>query len=365
MAVGLVLLHHTAAILIPEEAGRSFTGGFLGVDLFFVLSGFLITTLLLERKERHEARPLRSFYARRALRLLPAVAVFLVGNLLVAVLEAEGVDRALDSFIVVFTYTTNWALLYHFGNLSVDVSHLWSLAIEEQFYAVWPLFLLGTLAAGLTRRRMAWLCIALALAAAVWRAALYQGGESWLVIYIRTDARADSLLIGAALALFRPDFALARVRPLVRSATGVIALLLFVGAAVRVEPDSAGLYNGGYTIVALLAAILITVELAGPWIAHGVLTSRPMVYAGRLSYSLYLWHFLVFRVVDRHIAESATVLRLALGWGLTIAVSAASFRLVERPVLRVKDRIGHRSVRAAERQHDPASPSGAYPATRP
>src|SRR5439155_1485865 len=95
------------------------------------------------------------------------------------------------------------ALLYHFGNLSPNLSHLWSLAIEEQFYAVWPLVLLGTLALGLTRRRLAWLCVALALVAAIWRAALYQSGEVWLVIYIRTDARADALLIGAALALVR------------------------------------------------------------------------------------------------------------------------------------------------------------------
>ena len=342
IAVGLVLLHHTAAILIPREAGSFFTGGFLGVDLFFVLSGFLITTLLLERRERREARPLRSFYARRALRLLPAVAALLVGNVLVAMVEEKGVGDAIGSFWVVFSYTTNWALLYGFGHLSPNLSHLWSLAIEEQFYAVWPLVLLGALSLGLARRRMAWICVALAVAAAVWRAALYESGSEWLEIYIRTDARADALLIGAALALVRPDLMLARLHPRLRSAMGSVALILLIGIASRVHGSSGSLYLGGYTVVALLAGALICVELAGPWALHPVLASRPMVLVGRLSYSLYLWHFLVFRVVDQHVAESSTVLRVALGWVVTIAVSVASFHLVERPALRVKDRIGRR-----------------------
>jgi len=342
IAVGLVLLHHTVAILLPRH-GDWFSGGFLGVDLFFVLSGFLITTLLLERRQRKEAHPLLSFYARRALRLLPAVAALLVGNLVVALFERNGVGSAVESFAVVFTYTTNWALLYHFGNLSPNLSHLWSLAIEEQFYAVWPLVLLGTLALGLTRRRLAWLCVALALVAAIWRAALYQSGEVWLVIYIRTDARADALLIGAALALVRPDMLIGRILPRARGAAGAAALLLFIGVACAVHGDSSSLYLGGYTLVALLAGALITVELAGPWALHPLLASRPMVYVGRLSYSLYLWHFLVFRVVDAHVADSSTALRLALGWGVTAAVSVASFRLVERPALRVKDRIGRRA----------------------
>ena len=349
IAVGLVLLHHTGAILV-RRWGQWFTGGFLGVDLFFVLSGFLITTLLLERRQRKEARPLLSFYARRALRLLPAVAALLVGNLLVTLVEQKGVGSAVESFVVVFSYTTNWALLYHFGNLSPDLSHLWSLAIEEQFYAIWPLVLLGTMTLGLTRRRLAWVCVALAVVAAIWRAALYQGGESWLVVYIRTDARADALLIGAALALLRPDLLIERIPTGVRTAAGGAALVLFIAVACVVHGDSGGLYLGGYTLVALLAGVLITVELAGPWALRPVLASRPMVYVGRLSYSLYLWHFLVFHVVDAHVADRSTALRIALGWGITAAVSAASFRLVERPALRVKDRIGRRA---------------AYPAARP
>jgi peptidoglycan/LPS O-acetylase OafA/YrhL len=364
IAVGLVLLHHTA-LLVPSFADH-FTGGFLGVDLFFVLSGCLITTLLLERRERREAHPLRSFYARRALRLLPAVAALLVGNVIVAAVEEGGdVGQALDSFLVVFTYSTNWALLYHFGNLSIDLSHLWSLAIEEQFYLVWPMLLLGALALGLTRRKVGWICLALAIASALWRAELFEGGTSWLAIYIRTDTRADALFIGAAIALFRPDHALARLSPAVRSAIGLTALAAFIGAAVRVHPDSAGLYRGGYTAVALVTGAVIVVELAGPWALRGFLSSPAMVYVGRLSYSLYLWHFLVFSVVSRQMVETAPGVRVAIGWGITFALSALSFRLVERPALRLKDRIGRPRAPTRPDAHEALGPADAYPAVRP
>jgi peptidoglycan/LPS O-acetylase OafA/YrhL len=339
IAVTFVLLHHTIDMLVPRWDGW-FTGGFLGVDLFFVLSGFLITTLLLERREQREMHPLRSFYTRRALRLLPAVAAFLVINVMVALVEGDDVGRALGSFVIVFSYTTNWAMLYGFGELSPHLTHLWSLAIEEQFYAVWPLFLLGGLRARLTRNGLAALCLALALGAAMWRLALYESGEVWLAIYIRTDARADALLIGAALALFRIDFVLERIPERARSVLGWLAFIAFVVIACRVHGDSAVLYRGGYTIVALLTGMLIVVELSGPWSLHRMLSSRPLVIAGRLSYSLYLWHFLVFQVVDRHVAESSIFARLAMGWIVTFGVAAASYRLVEQPALRVKARIG-------------------------
>ena len=121
-----------------------FPGGFLGVDLFLVLSGFLITTLLLERHDR-ERRPIRTFYLRRALRLLPALAALLIANLLYAIIEGRGVGDALRSILAVGAYVTNWAELAGV-HISQYVTHLWSLAIEEQFYLVWPLLLFAALA---------------------------------------------------------------------------------------------------------------------------------------------------------------------------------------------------------------------------
>jgi peptidoglycan/LPS O-acetylase OafA/YrhL len=339
IAVAFVLLHHTIDMLVPRWEGW-FRGGFLGVDLFFVLSGFLITTLLLERREQDETHPLRSFYARRALRLLPAVAALLVVNLVLAFVEGDDIGQAVGSFAIVFSYTTNWAMLYGWGELSPHLTHLWSLAIEEQFYALWPLLLLGGLWARLTRSRLAVLCLVLALVAAVWRFMLYEGGEVWLAIYIRTDARADALLIGAALALLRPDILLARVPQQARNVLGWTAFIFFVFVACRVNGDSASLYRGGYTVVALVTGVLIAVELGGPWSLHRMLSSRPMVIGGKLSYGLYLWHFLVFQVVARHVAESSTFARITLGWFITLGVAALSYRFVELPALRVKAHIG-------------------------
>jgi peptidoglycan/LPS O-acetylase OafA/YrhL len=358
IAITFVVLHHTAAFLVPQWKTWFFTGGFLGVDIFFVLSGFLITSLLLERRGPSEPRPLRSFYARRALRLFPAVGVLVVANLVIAIIQSDGLGKALRSFLVVFTYTTNWAELRSVS-FSPYLAHLWSLAIEEQFYFVWPILLLGALWAGLSRRAIAWLVLVLAAAAALWRAELWWSGHGWIAIYIRTDARADALLIGVVLGLARPDLLMSRVPRAVRGVLGCTALGLLVVAALTFHGDSKNLYLGGLTVVALIAALLLTVELTGAWPLHPVLSSRPLVMIGRLSYSLYLWHFLVFQVVAEHLVGSSSVLRVALGWSVTALAATASFVLVERPVLRVKDRLGRRRPKPVGMHAEPARDSAA------
>ena len=259
IAILMVLLVHTGAFLVPGADDHLLPGGALGVDLFFVLSGFLITTLLLER--RGEDHPIASFYLRRALRLLPAVVVLLVGMVVIALAEGEAARTVANTIAAVMTYTTNWALL---AGVSIErhVTQLWSLAIEEQFYAVWPLLLLGALATGRTRAQLLWLTLGLAVASALWRAALWESGRGWEQLYLRTDARADSLLIGAALAQL-PWRRLAVVAPRRRSAAGAVALLALVAAAEAFKASSAVLYLGGYTVVAVLAAVLIAAVLPG------------------------------------------------------------------------------------------------------
>jgi len=358
IAIGLVLLHHTAAIVVPSWAEWFFPGGFLGVDLFFVLSGFLITTLLLERWDRAEAHPLRRFYARRALRLLPAVGALLVANVIVATITADDVRKAFGSFLVVLSYTTNWALLYGFGDVSRYLTHLWSLAIEEQFYVVWPLLLLAGLRTRQSRGRIALICAIVAVAAAIWRSALYDSGEAWLKIYIRTDARADALLVGVVLALLRADGVIARIPRPVRSVVGLVALTGFIVAAYRVHGHSESLYRGGFSAVALLAAAVMAIELAGPWILRPVLGSGPFVLVGQLSYSLYLWHFIVFWIVAEHVAPAWPVLRVALAWTVTAVAAFACYRFVELPALRVKDRIGRRRAADSQRGEDGVDASG-------
>ena len=344
VAILMVMLAHTGAFLVPGAGDHLLPGGALGVDLFFVLSGFLITTLLLER--RRERHPIASFYLRRALRLLPAVVVLLAGMVIIAAAEGEPGRAVANTIGAVLTYTTNWALL---AGVSIErhVTHLWSLAIEEQFYAVWPLLLLGALATGRTRRQILWLTLGLALASALWRAALWESGRGWARLYLRTDARADSLLIGAALAQL-PWRRLAAVSPGRRSAAGAVALVALLAAAEALKASSAVLYLGGYTAVALLAALLIAAALHGGGALPGALGSPVAVAVGRLSYSLYLWHFPLFVVVGEHTGSWPTAVRVVFAWGVTFAAAAASYRLVERPALALKARVGRRAAPLAQ-----------------
>jgi peptidoglycan/LPS O-acetylase OafA/YrhL len=357
LAILLVIAHHTAAFLMPSWQGSFFPGGFLGVDLFLVLSGFLITTLLLERRDR-EPRPIGTFYVRRALRLFPALAALLIANLLYAIVEGNGIGDALRSIVVVGTYVTNWAELAGVS-ISRYVTQLWSLAIEEQFYLVWPLLLFAAIRFWPSRRRLAMLALSIAALAAAWRAALWLSGDPWLRIYIRTDARADALAIGAALAFVPRGSIEGMFGPRTRSLTGAASLAALVAAAALVQPESGFLYLGGFTLIALAAAALIA-SLLGPSRLTGALSIRPLVVLGRLSYSLYLWHFGVFQIVAEHTTSWSPAPRVLLAWSVTLLLATASYRLIELPVLALKDRLGRPApARAA------APGPGELPATPP
>ncbi len=343
VAIVMVLLVHTGAFLVPGP-DRVLPGGALGVDVFFVLSGFLITTLLLER--RGERRPIASFYLRRALRLLPAVVVLLVGVAVIALAEGEPARTVANTFAAVLTYTTNWAML---AGVAIErhVTHLWSLAIEEQFYAVWPLLLFSVLAARRGgSRHLLWITVAIAGASAVWRAVLWESGHPWERLYLRTDARLDSLLIGALLAQL-PWRRVTRVPLRARTAAGVAALVAVLAAAETLKASSGVLYLGGYTVVALLCGVLIAAVLPGDGVLAAALGARLPVTVGRLSYSLYLWHFPLFIVVGEHTGSWSTAARIVFAWTVTFAAAAASYRWIERPALGLKARVGGRGARLA------------------
>jgi peptidoglycan/LPS O-acetylase OafA/YrhL len=351
VAIVLVLLHHTGAFLVPRWQSSFFPGGFLGVDVFLVLSGFLITTLLLERRER-ERRPIATFYLRRVLRLFPALIALLVANLLYALVTGHGVGDALRSVVVVGVYMTNWAALAGIS-ISPYVTHLWSLAIEEQFYLVWPPILYGALRLGQSRWRLVWLAGGIALLSAVWRLALYQSGDPWLRVYIRTDARADALAIGCLLALLPWAALWQRLPAAVRALAGPVSLAVIVAAAAGVQPYAPVLYRGGFTVIAVFAAVLIASALGSEGWLNRVLASRPAVIVGRLSYSLYLWHFGIFQIVAAHTASWPSLPRVALAWALSFLFAGASYRFVELPALRLKRHLGRPKTSAA-----PGVPAG-------
>jgi peptidoglycan/LPS O-acetylase OafA/YrhL len=349
IAVLLVLFHHTWAVFPVGAADAWWTrGGFLGVDLFFVLSGFLITSLLL--RERHEAGGIRvaRFYARRALRLLPALVFFFAVYLVYAALAdwppvdygpfepSSDVRRgfAIDSVVATFLYFMNWRVLWH-PLQSHDLTPFWSLSIEEQFYWVWPL-VLGGLAAVAARVRGAWLLIAAAaVAVTLWRVVVFERW-GWPAAYLRTDTRLDGLLWGA---FFGVLFFHARLPRALPRWTPAAVGVTWVGLLAIVSADSRTAYYGGITVWGVSAAVLI-VHLANDpdrfaTGAVALVTQR----IGRVSYALYLWQLPVLRAVERETTGWAVGWRIALALLITSAGVAVSWFLVERPALDVKRRL--------------------------
>jgi peptidoglycan/LPS O-acetylase OafA/YrhL len=331
LAIAAVVAVHATYSLVPEWAGRFVPGGFLGVDVFFVLSGFLITTLLLEERRKYGTISLRRFYARRALRLLPAVGALLVVHGLVAVVTHADLGLESRTAAAVGLYALNWVEAAR-GSVAVGLAHLWSLSVEEQFYFVWPLFLIFAL----SRRRPNRLVLAVAAAGIAWatavRALLWIHGAGWDAIYVRTDARVDELLMGVILAVaFHRGWRLPhRWRHL---GSAGLAVLLICFAVVRRE--SSWLFvGGGFTVVGLGAVVLIAAVLNADGLLARAFSWRPAVHLGRASYSLYLWHVPIFIVVANHLGGRPAVERLVAGLVGCAVATLASYHLVEAPVAR-------------------------------
>ena len=223
IAITFVVLHHTAAFLVPQWKTWFFTGGFLGVDIFFVLSGFLITDLLVAGYDRTGRLDLAGFWTRRARRLLPALAVMLVVITAAAAVIEPGQEASLRlALLAAATYTSNWyQILHHVSYFAAagragappPLDHLWSLAIEEQFYLIWPLIVWCVIARLATRRaRVACALTGAAVSALVMTIQYTPGGDP-SAVYYGTDTHASALLIGAALALAWPLRTLADAPP--------------------------------------------------------------------------------------------------------------------------------------------------------
>ena len=354
IAIGLVVGVHSGNALWPEARYWLAAGGPLGVDLFFVLSGFLITALLLGEAERRGGIDLAAFAGRRVRRLVPAV----VG--LVAVLAGLAVvgDRlALKGVLAAGTYaltfTTNLDQVHGdlplveslFGpaaerNVS-EVNHLWSVGIEAQFYLLWGLVLWAASRARWSYGRIALLTLGLIAASAAWRAYRAAEGEQLLVLYLSPESRMDAPLVGSLVGVAWSAGWLDKVRPADALRVGSVALAGFLAAAWLVRVESPPLYTHGlYTALALLAAVaLVGAIRAGPSsILARALSWSPLVFLGTVSYSVYVWHYGIFAMVERDGAHWPAPARVLVAWAVSLAVATASHRYLERPFLQRRPR---------------------------
>lgn len=333
VAVTGVLLYHGGVSWMP--------GGALGVDLFFVLSGFLITTLLLQELDEHGRIALTDFYVRRIRRLFPALILVLFGVAVYAAttspsLRAAGLKRdALASLFYVANWHYIWAEQSYFAQFSAPspLLHVWSLAVEEQWYVFWPP-VLAVLWRVLRRNHAALLGVLLTIAAAsiLWMRHLASGASDPSRAYYGTDTRAHTLLIGAALAVILHRRALTAGLARVLRTTGLLGLVGCIWAFYAFQSDALVLFRGGFAVFAVLAAVTIAGVMAGDGLLSRGLSLRPLVYLGRISYSLYLWHWLI----DVWLTPARTGLSLwpllGVRTAVALAASIVSYTFIEQPL---------------------------------
>jgi peptidoglycan/LPS O-acetylase OafA/YrhL/lysophospholipase L1-like esterase len=334
-------------------------GGFLGVDVFFVISGFLITTLLLREGTRTGRIDLPGFWLRRARRLIPALVLVVVASLVVAWLVSHdllvGADR---QTIGALTFSSNWLEVsagsdyFHATSPALFVT-FWSLAVEEQFYLLWPIILVGVLAltpGPVARVRTA---VGLAAASAVLMAALVVPGDNPTRVYYGTDTHLFGLMLGAAVAFaFAGDVGVFAQRRWLRLRrwVGFVALFGLLVLSVRMDSDATFTYRGGLALASILSAVVIA-SLPGPSTA---LTrwaeQRPIAWVGERSYGIYLWHWPVIVLLAAVLPATApgsdpTLVAVGLSLGCTFALAAASYRWIEMPVRRNGFRASWMAVR--------------------
>ena len=336
------------------------SGGFLGVDVFFVLSGFLITGLLVAEFRQHRGIALARFWGHRIRRLFPAMLAVLLLVALYAWLLAppDTLAQLRGDALATLLYVNNWHQIAgshgYFAALATPrpLLHTWSLSIEEQFYVVWPLVVLAVLRWTRSTRSLLAVTVALALASAATMAVLFHPGVDSARAYYGTDTRMQALLVGAALALVlaRPirgrsgrdasgslvrDVTMRRAERTAMALAGVLGLVVVGVLAGVVDASSTWPYRGGFLAVAVATATLIaSVSLVPDGPAARVLSLRPVRYVGAISYGLYLWHWPLFMILSAQRTGLGGLALFAVRVGASFLVAVASFHLLEMPVRR-------------------------------
>ena len=342
LAVLAVIIYHVDVNYLP--------GGFLGVDLFFVLSGYLISSLIIKEFKKTGTVNLYNFYIRRARRLLPAVYFMITIGLVVMVLFNEVLLRKshLDA-IFGYIYSSNWWYIFHkldyfdsFGAQS-PFKHLWSLAIEEQFYMIFPLLFLlvngkkkskdGTYK---LNKNFLYVVLGLILVSLIAHILLFDINNISR-IYFGTDTRAFSLLVGVVGAILYPMERLhSKVTPqqnMIYSVVSLASIATLITVMVYTSEYNTWLYRGGFLLVAILGLIVIISSGKQHTLMSKLLSFKPVVFIGKISYSLYLWHFPIL-VLTTPVSEigNPNIIFVILRVILTFVLATASYMFVETPI---------------------------------
>jgi peptidoglycan/LPS O-acetylase OafA/YrhL len=344
ISIALVLIAHLAYMPngpLPSEATRFFPGphvlGAVGVDIFFAISGFLITTLLLTERARTGSISLRGFYWRRAVRILPPFLAYLG---VLALLDAAGLLTIVRrDWLAALTYTANFV-----PDVTVPLAHLWSLSVEEHFYLLWPLVLL---VAGIDRSgRIALGCL---VAQPILRWCFYRYGNGLIDIDYATFTRLDTIACGCLLAILAHRLGHPNGERPGRLASTVALLdrmprLGFLAGATLLLTSTFVLSHSGKYMIAVrpfvdafaIGLLLWTASRTPTMGVARVLNWTPLAWCGRLSYSLYLWQqlFLDPTHADRWVCQFPQNILLPFGMAI------ASYYCIERPCLRLRDRVG-------------------------
>ncbi len=332
LSILMVLGLHFTPWMIP--------GGYFGVEVFFVLSGFLITSLLLQEFERTKSVSLKSFYLRRALRLGPALVFYLLmlGGYAFVFLQREHATEIYAGILWTLSYVSNWVIAlrpeYPIGIMAIT----WSLAVEEQFYLLWPLILLLLLHNKLRRHWILLLLVLAIIGIALYRNWLWHAGASFHRLYYATDTRADGLLLGCLVGCLiawdlvpKSRMMALAFKVLALASTALLGYFVFT-----IKSSNSILFRGAFSLASLAIAItlLVLVVWAGSF-ANIILRFPPLVWIGRVSYGLYLWHWPVRGFIFGSTQQPSTW-QITTALLLSFAITTFSFYVIEQPFLKWK-----------------------------
>lgn len=335
-AILMVLVSHFWMYSISHNGlNRLFQSGWMGVDLFFVLSGYLITSILL--KTRQSPTYFRTFYLRRTLRIFPPYYLLLVVVFVMLPLVHPLSERLKENGWMFWLYIGNFLFAAHGWQAFRAINLTWSLAIEEQFYVLWPALI------RLVNRRFGTICIAICVILPVLRFAMWEAHVGWMWLHVMMPLRADSFAWGALVALYPRRFAWASAL--------IIPIGILTAAREYYQPDEL-VGTIGYSMNAACAAGLISWALRDGHFAR-VLSWRPLRYIGEVSYGIYLYHALCFIAVTYLVHFHRTVAggleQIAVVSAASLGVAAGSYHLFEQPILKLKDRLSITAPQSAMR----------------